>query len=628
MHFAAFASVPESVTGPAKYYDNNVIGTLRLLEAMRATEVHRIVFSSTCATYGIPDVSPMSETTPQQPVNPYGFTKLAIEQALEAYAQAYGFGYAAFRYFNASGASPDGDIGEDHNPETHLIPIVLQVALGQRKNVSIFGNDYPTLDGTCIRDYIHVDDLADAHIRALGQLEPGKGIKLNLGTGRGNSVLEVIEACRRVTGHAIPAIDADRRAGDPPELVADSRRALAWVSALHYGNPSENMHLVGITGTNGKTTLTYILETLYQTRGAKTGVIGTINYRYGDFQAPASVTTPESLDINHLLADMVEYGINDCFLEVSSHSLSLSRVAELRFSLGIFTNLSRDHLDFHANMEQYKNTKKKLFQDHAMKQQVINIDDPVGKEIVNETNRPTLTTGIDQIADIRAEHCVLSDTGSRFTLKTPSGSRDVNTRLLGKHNIYNLLSGAAAAYAQGFSLDEIQQGLQSISHIPGRFERVDCGQDFSVVIDYAHTHEALANALTAARTLTTKNVIVVFGCGGDRDRGKRKEMGRVALSLSDFAVLTSDNPRTEDPDRIIEDILKGVPDSSRESQGHIVLLDRRQAIEHAIKNARSGDLVLIAGKGHENYQILNSETIHFDDREIATHAITQRMNRD
>jgi UDP-N-acetylmuramoyl-L-alanyl-D-glutamate--2,6-diaminopimelate ligase len=410
--------------------------------------------------------------------------------------------------------------------------------------------------------------------------------------------------------------------------VDDSRLALASVSATHYGNPSGSMNLVGITGTNGKTTLTYILETLYQTQGAKTGVIGTINYRYGNFEAPASVTTPESLDINRMLADMAENEIKDCFLEVSSHSLALSRVAGLRFSLGIFTNLSRDHLDYHANMEHYKNTKKKLFLDNFMEQQIINIDDPVGKEIVGETNRSTLTTGIDQIADIRAEHCVLSDSGGHFILKTPSGSREVHTRLLGRHNIYNLLSGAAAAYAQGFSLDEIQKGLQAISHIPGRFERIDFGQDFSVVVDYAHTHEALANALTAALALTSKNVIVVFGCGGDRDRGKRKEMGRVALELSDFAVITSDNPRTEDPDRIIEDILKGVPAGSRKAQDYIVLADREKAIEYAIENARSGDLVLIAGKGHENYQILNSGTIHFDDREIATNAINQRMNRD
>jgi UDP-glucose 4-epimerase len=226
MHFAAFASVPESVAEPAKYYDNNVIGTLRLLEAMRQTNVTRIVFSSTCATYGIPDNSPISEETPQRPINPYGFTKLTMEQALEAYAQAYGFGYAAFRYFNASGASPDGDIGEDHDPETHLIPIILQVAQGKRPNISIYGDDYPTPDRTCIRDYIHVDDLADAHIRALDKLQSGQGIRLNLGTGHGNSVREVIEACRQVTGHEIPTIVADRRAGDPPELVADNQQAL------------------------------------------------------------------------------------------------------------------------------------------------------------------------------------------------------------------------------------------------------------------------------------------------------------------------------------------------------------------------------------------------------------------
>jgi UDP-N-acetylmuramoyl-L-alanyl-D-glutamate--2,6-diaminopimelate ligase len=416
--------------------------------------------------------------------------------------------------------------------------------------------------------------------------------------------------------------------GQTAVCVEDSRRALAWVSARHYEHPSRNMNLVGITGTNGKTTLTYILETLYQTRGAKTGVIGTINHRYGDFQAPASVTTPESLDINRLLTDMMEQKVMDCFLEVSSHSLTLDRVAELQFALGIFTNLSRDHLDFHVDMEEYKNTKKKFFQDAVMDQQIINIDDPVGKEIVSETNRPTLTTGIDQMADIRAEDCVLSQNGSRFTLKTPSGSVEIRTRLLGRHNIYNLLSGAGAAFAKGFSLDEIQKGLEAVAHIPGRFERIDCGQDFSVVVDYAHTHEALANALTAAKALTEKNIVVVFGCGGDRDRGKRGEMGRVALELADFAVITSDNPRGEDPERIIEDILKGLPASSMKSRDYIVLPDRKQAIEHAIDNAHSGELILIAGKGHENYQILKSETIHFDDKEIATDAITQRMKRD
>ncbi len=231
MHFAAFAFVGESVSDPAKYYQNNVVASLNLLEAMRETGVTRIVFSSTTATYGVPTKLPITEDEPQRPINPYGFCKFVIEEALADYARAYGFGYAALRYFNAAGASPSCQIGEDHDPETHLIPIVLQVALGQRELITVLGNDYPTPDGTCIRDYVHVDDLGSAHVLALGKLAPGQGLELNLGTGRGNSVREVIDACRRVTGHPIPEVFGPRRAGDPPELVADSRRAqqvLEW----------------------------------------------------------------------------------------------------------------------------------------------------------------------------------------------------------------------------------------------------------------------------------------------------------------------------------------------------------------------------------------------------------------
>jgi UDP-glucose 4-epimerase len=225
MHFAAFALVGESVTDPAKYYQNNVVATLSLLDAMRSAGVARIVFSSTTATYGVPDRVPITEDEKQQPINPYGFCKLVIEHALADYAHAYGLGYAALRYFNAAGASPDGDLGEDHDPESHLIPIVLAAALGQRPEITIFGDDYPTPDGTCIRDYIHVDDLGAAHVKALERLEAGKGLKLNLGTGRGHSVREVIDACRRVSGRPIPEKMGARREGDPPELVADSSRA-------------------------------------------------------------------------------------------------------------------------------------------------------------------------------------------------------------------------------------------------------------------------------------------------------------------------------------------------------------------------------------------------------------------
>lgn len=230
MHFAAMSLVGESVTEPAKYYSNNVVGTLNLLEAMRDAGIWRFVFSSTAATYGTPDVSPIAETAPQEPINPYGRTKLAIEHALESYSEAYGFGFAALRYFNAAGAHSSGEIGEDHTPETHLIPIVLQVALGQRNNVTVYGHDYPTPDSTCVRDYIHVEDLCDAHVKALEQLQPGTAMKLNLGTGSGFSVREVIESCRKVTGHEIPAVDGERRAGDPPELVADSSKAQAQLN--------------------------------------------------------------------------------------------------------------------------------------------------------------------------------------------------------------------------------------------------------------------------------------------------------------------------------------------------------------------------------------------------------------
>ena len=231
MHFAAFALVGESVSDPGLYYQNNVVGSLSLLEAMRLSEARKIVFSSTTATYGEPEKMPIAEETPQRPINPYGFTKLVIERALSAYAAAYGFGYAAMRYFNAAGANPSGQIGEDHQPESHLIPIVLQAALGQRESITVFGDDYPTADGTCIRDYVHVDDLADAHLKSLERLEPGAALELNLGTGSGYSVRQVIDTCRRVTGRTIRETMGQRRAGDPPELVADSRKAqrvLGW----------------------------------------------------------------------------------------------------------------------------------------------------------------------------------------------------------------------------------------------------------------------------------------------------------------------------------------------------------------------------------------------------------------
>jgi UDP-N-acetylmuramoyl-L-alanyl-D-glutamate--2,6-diaminopimelate ligase len=406
--------------------------------------------------------------------------------------------------------------------------------------------------------------------------------------------------------------------------VDDSRHALAWVSDRFYGRPSDQLDLIGITGTNGKTTLTYLLERIFETAGQSCGVIGSINYRYGGTEYPAPMTTPEALEINRMLSEMVDQGVEKCCIEVSSHSLALKRARELRFAVGVFTNITRDHLDYHKTFEHYKDSKKILFRDCKIRKQVINIDDPVGREIVQENSLETLTTGLDSRADVTAEDCVLSEGGIRFTLKTPSGSQAIQSPLLGRHNVHNLLSASAVALAQGISLAHIGQGIQSLDRVPGRFEKVQKGQDFIVAVDYAHTDDALANALKAARTISENRVIVVFGCGGDRDPGKRKEMGRVALEMSDFTVITSDNPRTEDPQQIIRNICEGIPANRKPNEHYTVLPDRREAIEFAINRAQTGDLVLIAGKGHEDYQILNTGKIHFDDREEAERALKER----
>jgi UDP-N-acetylmuramoyl-L-alanyl-D-glutamate--2,6-diaminopimelate ligase len=409
--------------------------------------------------------------------------------------------------------------------------------------------------------------------------------------------------------------------------VEDCRTALAWLSKEFYSNPAKKLGLVGITGTNGKTTLAYILESIFRVCGERTGIIGSINYHFDDKVYPAPMTTPEADDLNRLLDEMVRAGIGRCFLEVSSHSLSLNRVDGLEFTVAAFTNLSRDHLDFHKTMDRYKRAKKKLFLEHAVRKAVVNIDDTAGREIARECTAPVLTTGIDAAADVTAEHIVLSPQGSSFSLKTPFGSRKVNSYLLGKHNVYNLLSAAAVTLAQEISLDNTVLGLEAIRRVRGRFDRVDRGQEFTLVVDYAHTDDALKNVLQAARAFTSGRVIVLFGCGGDRDRGKRKEMGRVALALADYTIITSDNPRSEDPDQIIRDIREGIPAEAREGERYDVRINRRQGIERAIALAGKGDLVLIAGKGHEDYQILKNETIHFDDCETATEILDGRARR-
>jgi UDP-N-acetylmuramoyl-L-alanyl-D-glutamate--2,6-diaminopimelate ligase len=408
--------------------------------------------------------------------------------------------------------------------------------------------------------------------------------------------------------------------------VEDARKALSSVSANFYRHPSERLALTGITGTNGKTTTAYILEALFRAQGARTGVIGTINYHYGGKELSAPVTTPESLDLNRMLDEMIKDEIKNCFLEVSSHALHQSRVHDMRFKAGIFTNLSRDHLDFHGDMESYKNAKKRLFLNNHVQWKIFNTDDPVGREFSEEFKTDSFTTGIDSNADFKAEDITLTKAGCRFTLKTPFGTREIHSNLLGRHNIHNLLSAAAGAMAQDISLKIIQEVFWQIPSIPGRFESIDNDQGFSVLVDYAHTDDALSKAISAAKAFTEGKLIVVFGCGGDRDNGKRKAMGQVVINEADFSIITSDNPRTEDPKQIIEDIRQGVSPSAQEGDDYLAIISRKEAIEHAIHLAEKNDLVLIAGKGHEDYQVIGTKTIHFDDREVAKSALRKRSH--
>ena len=401
----------------------------------------------------------------------------------------------------------------------------------------------------------------------------------------------------------------------------DCRIALASIGSEFYHRPSDEINLYGVTGTNGKTTVTYILDSIHKVRNEPSGIIGTIHYSYGNTDLSAPITTPESLDINRMLYEMTKQRIRQCFLEVSSHSLTLKRVYGMHFAVGIFTNLSRDHLDFHGTMDNYKEAKKGLFRDNFIEKAVTNVDDPTGREIANEFSGDLLTTGIEKKSDVMAENCKLSETGSVFTMKTPSGSCEIKTHLLGHHNIYNLISAASAALLQGISIDEINQGLRSVNRIPGRFEKVSCDRGFSVVVDYAHTDDALRNVLRSAQAFTSGRIITVFGCGGDRDRGKRKAMGRVAVEESGFTIVTSDNPRKEDPQCIVDDILEGIPSYLSQGKDYEDIVDRKEAIQFAIHQAQPGDLVMIAGKGHEDYQILKAETVNFDDRKVATEAM-------
>ena len=413
-------------------------------------------------------------------------------------------------------------------------------------------------------------------------------------------------------GAAALVVERELEVETPQFVVDDTRAALAYASAEFYGRPSESIDVVGITGTNGKTTTAYLVDSIARAAGHVTGLVGTVETRVAEKRRAAGRTTPEAADIQSLLAEMRDAGATVCAMEVSSHAIDLHRVDGVRFAVAAFTNLTQDHLDFHHTIEQYYSVKRRLFTDFDCEARVVNVDDPFGMGIANEIGG-VLTVGRTRSAHIRATDERLDATGSRFALHTPAGVAQVELPLAGAYNVSNALVAAGCAMALGVSLDAIVFGLESAPQVPGRLERIDCGQGFSVVVDYAHTPDSLEKAIAAVAEVTKGRVLTVFGCGGDRDPDKRPMMGRAAASAH-HVIVTSDNPRSEDPVGIILQIEDGLRDADASYE---VEVDRRRAIEKAIRSAERGDAVLIAGKGHEDYQIFSDRTIHFDDREVA-----------
>jgi UDP-N-acetylmuramoyl-L-alanyl-D-glutamate--2,6-diaminopimelate ligase len=399
--------------------------------------------------------------------------------------------------------------------------------------------------------------------------------------------------------------------------VPKIRRALSAVGRVFFGQPDLHLKLIGITGTNGKTTTAFLVDSILRAAGIRTGLFGTIEHRLGDRALPALNTTPESLDLWSYFAQIVEAGGTSVVMEVSSHALAQERVWGFPYSVAVFTNLTRDHLDFHKDFDHYFEAKRRLFEGLGTippQWAVINIDDPWGRKLLDVPCPQRLTYGTNSNAQVRAKFLNHRPNGLEGTIMTPAGKLQLASSLVGQANLANILAATAASLAYGIPLEKIEEGLKGLKAVPGRFERIDEGQPFLVVVDYAHTDDALRNVLCAARELTRNRLIVVFGCGGERDRTKRPLMGEAAGFLSDLAVLTSDNPRGEDPLLIMNDALVGLQKAGKPYWAEV---DRETAIRKALEAAREGDVVVLAGKGHETYQILKDLTIPFDDREVA-----------
>jgi UDP-N-acetylmuramoyl-L-alanyl-D-glutamate--2,6-diaminopimelate ligase len=442
---------------------------------------------------------------------------------------------------------------------------------------------------------------------------------------------------RGASAAVVENLESTRHVPVPLVLVPDSRQALAILANRYYGYPSRHLTMIGVTGTNGKTTTSCLIKAIFEAAGQKMGLLGTVTYEIGQESLTPSNTTPESLDLQRFLARMVEQGLSGVVMEVSSHALEMNRVMGCEFDTAVFTNLTQDHLDFHHSMENYFSAKQRLFT--ALGQQavkstrktaVINLDDPWGERLVSATRAPIYSYSLSALrgANITAREVQSNWAGIRFTAVTPVGDFPVNSALIGRYNLYNLLAAVGVGLAHEIPVQAICEGIAQLRRVPGRFEPIEAGQDFIVIVDYAHTEDALKHLLDAVIELRSGRVITVFGCGGERDRGKRPTMGRVAALLSDLVILTSDNPRGENPIEIlkeIEDGIRAVRPGWKPERHYYLIPNRGEAIEKAVGLAETGDMLVIAGKGHESYQVVGRERIPFDDRQVVKETLERRQ---
>lgn len=427
---------------------------------------------------------------------------------------------------------------------------------------------------------------------------------------------------------AVVSKDVDVDGAIPLIRVKDTGRALAMLATAFYDYPTTKFPLIGVTGTNGKTTTTYLLDTIFEKQGQKSGVIGSIQVKIGNETFPVINTTPDALELNRIFHQMQEKEVDQAIMEVSSHALDMGRVFGCDYDIGIFTNLSQDHLDYHKDMDDYLRAKSLLFsglgndyQQGKKKYAIINEDDDSSDLLKRSTAQQVITYSCRQDADVMAKNIMLSPAGAAFNLVTPIGTTHIKTRLIGMFNVYNMLAASSAAIASDVDLEVIKEALEDITGVDGRFEPINEGQDFSVIVDFAHTPDSLENVLQTSREFSKRKVYVVVGCGGDRDRTKRPLMADVAVKYADYALFTSDNPRTEDPVQILGDMTGHLSDKEASFE---VIVDRTEAIKHAVELAQKDDIILIAGKGHETYQIIGKTKYDFDDRQVAREAIKEK----